>query len=253
MIEPISDADLHAFIDDRLDPLRRLEVADHLAQHPEQAARVMGDVRSQEALRILFAEARWPVANRTVAAARKLERAFRTRQVFYWTARAAGVVLLVGLGWFAHLKAGAFDLVDHDRSGQKAFVVDAVHAYRTQLLRAQMNSFASTRIYDPKEIRAVTEIVMPPLLPGWQVTDVEVVPTHEGAGIEAMITTDSNGGVALFAARTDQDATIPPTVAKSETETTVYWQQGAVLYALTGTGDEPRLQQLAAIFVNELD
>ncbi len=252
MIEPISEADLHAFVDNQLDPLRRVEIADFLAKHPEQAAQVMSDVGSRAALKVLFGEARWPVADRTVAAARRLERAFQGRQILHWAGRAAGVVLLVGIGWFAHLKAGAFDLVDHERDGQRAFVVDAVHAYRTQCLRAHMNSLASTKTYDPKEIRAVTAIAMPPLLPGWQVTDVEVVPTHQGPGIEAMMT-DSKGGVALFAARADQDATIPPTVTKSENETTVYWQQGIVLYALTGPGDEPRLQKLAAIFANELD
>jgi len=253
MVEPIGEADLQAFVDGEIEPLRRFEVADYLANHPAQAAQVMADIRSSAALKILYGEARWHLADGTVGAARKLQHGLHGRRFGFWVARAAGVVALIGFFYFAHLKAGAFEIPD-DQTGQPAFVVDAVHAYRTQLLLTHMTSMANMPDYDADEIRAVTEIVVPPLLPGIEVTNIQLVPTHARAGIDAMLQTESLNRIALFAVRADDDAVIPPTVSKSENETTIYWQQGSRWYALTGTDDEqPILQQLALNLSKEKD
>ena len=45
MSEPISEADLQAYIDDQLEPTRRIEVEGHLALHAEEAAQVMDGLR----------------------------------------------------------------------------------------------------------------------------------------------------------------------------------------------------------------
>ena len=190
MVEPIGEADLQAFVDGEIEPLRRFEVADYLANHPAQAAQVMADIRSSAALKILYGEARWHLADGTVGAARKLQHGLHGRRFGFWVARAAGVVALIGFFYFAHLKAGAFEIPD-DQTGQPAFVVDAVHAYRTQLLLTHMTSMANMPDYDADEIRAVTEIVVPPLLPGIEVTNIQLVPTHARAGIDAMLKTES--------------------------------------------------------------
>ena len=57
MTDPITEVDLHAFIDDQLLPERRLDVEDHLARHPEVAARVMADLRARDALKLAFGQA----------------------------------------------------------------------------------------------------------------------------------------------------------------------------------------------------
>ena len=44
MTDPITETDLHAFIDGQLDVARRIEVEDYLAKHPDAAARVMADL-----------------------------------------------------------------------------------------------------------------------------------------------------------------------------------------------------------------
>ena len=53
-LDPISDADLNAYVDDQLDMRRRIEVEDHLAHHPHVAAQVMADLRSCDELRLAF-------------------------------------------------------------------------------------------------------------------------------------------------------------------------------------------------------
>src|SRR4051812_9508923 len=54
MTDPITETDIHAFIDGQLDVARRIEVEDYLARHPEVAARVMADMRARDALALAF-------------------------------------------------------------------------------------------------------------------------------------------------------------------------------------------------------
>jgi anti-sigma factor RsiW len=54
MTDPITEDDLHAFVDDQLPTERRLDVEDHLVRHPEIAARVMADLRARDALKLVF-------------------------------------------------------------------------------------------------------------------------------------------------------------------------------------------------------
>jgi anti-sigma factor RsiW len=62
-IHPVTESDLLAFVDGRLQPRRRDEVADHLAQCPRDAHRIAADLALLEGLRMLFGRrAQPPVA-----------------------------------------------------------------------------------------------------------------------------------------------------------------------------------------------
>lgn len=52
-VPPVGEADLLAYVDDRLSPARRREVEDYLADHPEHAHRVAADMAILEGLRLL--------------------------------------------------------------------------------------------------------------------------------------------------------------------------------------------------------
>ena len=54
-LTPSPKADLLAYVDDQLDPARRIEVEEHLAHDPEAAARVMADLKDRDTLRLLHA------------------------------------------------------------------------------------------------------------------------------------------------------------------------------------------------------
>jgi anti-sigma factor RsiW len=45
--DPVTDADLDAYVDDQLDVARRIEVEAFLSARPEAAARVMSDLRTR--------------------------------------------------------------------------------------------------------------------------------------------------------------------------------------------------------------
>lgn len=94
--EPVSDNDLHAFVDGQLDEKRRREVAAYLAENTEAAARVAAYRAQNEALKVLFEPALSEPVPRRLGLPASSRRALHAR----WAA-AAAVLLIAGgvLGW----------------------------------------------------------------------------------------------------------------------------------------------------------
>jgi anti-sigma factor RsiW len=80
MVDPITEADLHAFIDGQLDVTRQIEVEDYLAHRPEVTAQLMADMRARDVLKLAFADEPARPSRRELEAARRLERSFAWRQ-----------------------------------------------------------------------------------------------------------------------------------------------------------------------------
>ncbi|WP_288584307.1 zf-HC2 domain-containing protein, partial [uncultured Methylobacterium sp.] len=113
-MDPITEADLNAYIDGQLDLGRRIEVEEHLSARPEVAARVMADLHTRDALCAAFGSARdgavraGPTPERLAAAARRLDRSLTWRRVGARLQRAAVIAMLVGTGWLLHNETGDF-------------------------------------------------------------------------------------------------------------------------------------------------
>ncbi len=193
MIDPVTEADLNAYIDGQLDLGRRIEVEGHLADNPEIAARVMADLRGRDALSAAFAPAHpnlrpAPVPERIAAAARRLDRALVWRRIGARFQRAAVIAMLVGAGWLMHAETGSFGVPGLEAAPHSpAFVEDAIQARQTALVRARMASQRPTPAYDRKEVEAATGITLPDLPQDWQVHDLQVFPARSGAGVEVAI------------------------------------------------------------------
>jgi anti-sigma factor RsiW len=86
---------------------------------------------------------------------------------------------------------------------------------------------------------------MPRLKDDWRLSDVQSYPSQAGASIEATLVAGELGQLSLFATHTAQDQSIRPTVSRSESETTVYWQRGSTFYALTGKRPEKVMRSIA--------
>jgi anti-sigma factor RsiW len=248
MTDPITEADLHAFVDDQLDMARRLEVEDHLARHPEVAARIMADMRARDALALMFGgrpERRPPLP--VLAAARRLERGLAWRRLGLRLRRAAAVAVLVGAGWLAHAQVGLFEIADSEATPTPpAFVEDARHSHQTALIRARMASQPEVPGYDPAEILAETGIALPELPRDWRVIDAQVFPSRLGHSVELALEAEPLGLVSIFAARSGSFGVIAPTLTRSGQGATVYWQSGELVYALTGAAPEAALEQASA-------
>jgi anti-sigma factor RsiW len=245
MSDPITEADLLAYVDEQLDPGRRIEVEDYLAHHPAAAMQVMADLKHRDALRLTFAASlpRPPEAMLEVAG--RLERALGWRVLGLRLRRVAAVVALIGLGWFAHGQVG-LGISDSEASPKPpAFVEDAVHSHETALLRARMVSQYKTADYDPAEILAETGIELPALPGEWRVLDAQVFPSRGGHSVEMAIDAGDLGRMSLFAARVPTFDVIAPRLARFDRTKAVYWQTGPLAYALTGTGSDEAVEQAA--------
>ncbi|MCR5878153.1 anti-sigma factor [Phenylobacterium sp. J367] len=234
----IDDLDLNAFMDGQLDETGRRAALNRLAQDPEAAARLMGDMALAHALRTLAEAETADPSPALTASARRLQRGLAWRPYRRWAARAASLAAVFVAGFWA----GAADMPV--APGAPAFVADAIASHRTALLRAAMTSQPETPRYDADEIRAATDIALPPRPAGWRVTDAQVYPSAEGPSVGLSFATPS-GAVSLFAFRTDERRTIAPTTIRSEPGQVSYWQEGDLAFALIGRMPAGRLEAAA--------
>jgi anti-sigma factor RsiW len=252
-VDPITETDLHAYIDDQLGVQRRIEVEAHLSRHPEMAARMMADLRGRDELRLALADQ--PVVERlaTYDAARKLSRAL-SRDVFFGRLRrVATVAAFVAIGWFGHAEFGTLGIGQSIASAQPpAYVEDAARSHRTALVRASMHSQPVAPHIDREEIRSATAIVVPDLPAAWQVRDVQIFPSTYGPSVEMAIDSDSLGRLSLFAVRPGSFNVRQTTAASTQEVTAVYWQIGEVAYALVGKAESRALEEAAANLVKTL-
>ena len=89
---PITEADLHAFVDGQLTPERQHEIAAYLASRIDEAQRVDSYRAQKRELRALFA----PVLDEALPA--RLQRAARPRTPWYLQRLAAGVLIAIASG-----------------------------------------------------------------------------------------------------------------------------------------------------------
>lgn len=237
-IDPVSDEDLQAYVDDQLTVARRIDVEAYLSANPSAASRVMADLRIRDELRLSLAETPRGASTATARiatteAARRLERALSRERWLRGLRIAATVALLIGAGWFANAQFGHLGVSRVVASDlPPAYVDDAVRAHRTALVRAGMPSQRAGQGYDPAEIRAATAIVMPALPEGWQVEDVQVFPSAFGPSVELAVKTKDLGTVSLFAVRPGGFDVVPATSVPKDELNAAYWQMGEVAYAL---------------------
>ncbi|MBZ9960210.1 MULTISPECIES: anti-sigma factor [unclassified Mesorhizobium] len=251
-IDPVTDADLDAYVDDQLDVSRRIEVEAFLSARPEEAARVMSDLRMRDELRVALAGSGMarPV---TTDAARRLERGLARGRIFGVLQRAAAVAAFVAAGWLANGIVGPMSVTRVVASPQPpAYVDEAVRAHRTTLVRESMSSQAEAPNYNAGEIRAATAIVMPSLPKDWKVRDVQVYPSRFGPSVEMAVETKEMGLVSLFAIRPGTFDVVKPTVAPSGDISSAYFQIGEVAYAVVAQSQVRDLDRAAETLARTL-
>lgn len=248
MIDPITEADLHAFIDHQLEAARGIEVEEYLARNPELAARTIADMRARHMLRRALDVCDDHPSPALLIAARRLERALGWRRVVLRIRSLAACVLLVGIGWFAHSHIGIFHVGDsHALPKLPAFVEDARRSHETSLLRSHMASQRYNEDYNPAEIRAETGISLPNLPPDWRVIDTEIFPSSSGQSVEVALDAGKLGRASLFASRpTDAPGSTPLTTIGGPKATTAYWENNGLAFALTGSASEGALTKAAS-------
>ncbi|MCM8730077.1 anti-sigma factor family protein [Hephaestia sp. GCM10023244] len=232
--DAVSELEIHAYIDDELEPVRRMAVEEYLARDGAAAARVMADLRLRSALGLALHDDR-PLGPTMVTSAERLRQRIARRR---WRWRG-----VVGLASAAAVAAFLIPSVLQD--DVPAYVGDAVMSHRIGLMRAAMPSQVENAHFDAHEVMRSTNIRMPVLPDGWQITDVQLFPADSGPALQIMIRTDAARVVSMFAQRSGRDEATEPVAIQRGDDAVAYWNRDGVGYALVGAEPAAEIDRAA--------
>ncbi|RWX80779.1 anti-sigma factor [Neorhizobium lilium] len=251
-VEAVNETDLDAYVDNQLDTPARLRVENHLARHPDVAARVMADLGMRTTLKLALQTEQTNSSPATREAARRLTASLEGRRMWTSLQRIAAIAVLISIGWFANSSIGPFGPSEVNASTHPpAFVEQALRAHQTSLVREAMPSQPEVKTYDREEIRAATAILMPKLPKDWQVVDVQIFPSDFGPSVEATIEKDGMR-LSLFAVRPGHFGVEPVKDLKMSNAEAAWWQIGEIAYALVSSNPEAGLSDEAELLKNSL-
>lgn len=251
----ITDEDLDHFVDGRLDPERRAEVAAYLAEHPEVAEEIEAYGRLNALLcdqfeavleepvpaRLLRTAARGRVASRT-----GLKRVLRVAATVVLSAAVGGIG-----GWLwreATIEPPAGS--DFARQAASAHRVYAPELQRPVEITAeqepQLLAWLSRRVGARIEAPRLADV-------GYRLIGGRLLPTAEGAAAQFMYENAAGTRITLYL-RTDLRNTrdIEFQIARERDVNVWYWLEGPRGYALSGELDQRELLKIAEVLYDEL-
>ncbi|WP_134681829.1 anti-sigma factor family protein [Paracoccus ravus] len=235
----VSEFDLNAYVDDQLDEWQRLNVEEFLARHPNEAARVMQDIRIRRELRLALATGSAPSGRQRALAAR-FDRAVRRDQRLRRMVRIVPVIVLLATGWLAHEGFGPLSVGRVVAAQQPAPVVAAALAAReASLIRLPMRSQPQTPDLDPAELRAATGILLPAFDRDWQMRDAQIFPSPQGPGVEIVFDAGDLGRVTHFAVRTGGFDVTLPHLEEHRGQNVAWFQLGETAHVLIAESGPP--------------
>ncbi len=266
---PVSEAELHGFVDGGLDRGRREAVKAFLAESPADAARVETWRRQNETIRAAFASLETlppPFASGTGGAAASSLAACWVREqsevhasTHVWRERwfaqliglafASGAVLTAGTAYLAGrvpLPHGVpLSSNDPGAAGtNEAFAAQAIAA-----LRASGQPPAPAGL-SPKEKRQAQDLAAPllPNLPvsyGLKLSGVRAMPGEQGQMLCLFYTRPDAGPLALCAEKTLGPSETEARLSGSYPSAAISWRQKGANYALAGALPAPELRAVA--------
>jgi len=250
---PVTEDELHAYVDGELPADRTEAVATWLAAHPEQAATVAAWRAQAEAIRARYGA----VAQEPVPARFKLEQIMRQggsrRSLAAFAAAAAIVAFIAGgtTGWFARgasATPNSFNAITADAlDAYKLYVVEVRHPVEVPgSERAHMTQWLSKRFGAALQVPDLESIglklVGGRLLPG---------PTGEAAAFY-MYESASGERFTIYCAK----ATTPESALRYKSEersAAFYWVDDKVAYVVSGPADRDRLEKVTKTVYEQVD
>jgi anti-sigma factor RsiW len=250
---PVTEDELHAFVDNELPPERRGDVEAWLAAHPDDAERVQSWRAMAEALHARYDT----VANEPVPKRLELERLVRPPRKWVYGAIAASLLAFVaggGTGWLAHGAAAS-------PTTFQAFTDDAVDAHRLYVVevrhpvevpgdeRAHLQSWLTKRcgwtVRAPELSATGLKLVGGRLLPG---------PT--GPASFLMYESASGERFTIYTAKASTETTQMRYTAQDRNgakDGALFWADRGVGYVVSGTSDRERLAQVARLVYDQTE
>lgn len=249
--ETIDERDLHAYVDGLLDDHRARKVEDYLKRHPEKASEVQDYIEYNNLLRKAYEhEADEPVPQRLLSILNRPGRSI-------WPAmgKVAAVVVLcaisAGGGWVGAYKNGGIV------SKEDGMVRNFLHqvAINTEppfeampVQKLEINAGAQADPLNWLTQKVALEMQAPNLTQaGYTLERRRLVTRGPQEFVELRYTNSSGDPIKLYMkTRWEKDA---PTIefAQKENQSIAYWQEGPLVYALSGSLDRTRAAKIAEL------
>ncbi len=249
---PVTEDELHAFVDDELPTERRADVEAWLAAHPDDAERV----RSWRSMADLLHARYDAVVEEPVPQRLELERLTRQSQARPWmygAVAAALVAFIAGgsVGWFARGASAS-------SPGFQTFALDALDAHRTYVVevrhpvevtgdeRAHLQQWLSKR---------VGYAITPPDLnsSGLKLVGGRLLPGPDAPAAFFMYETASGERFTLYTSRATKIDTTQMRYAAQDKDGAMFWADKGVGYVVSGTSDKERLNKVARAIYEQTD
>ncbi len=232
---PVSEDDLHAYVDRLLDVARQSEVAAYIEAHPDIARRVEGFVRQRELLRRTLG----PVTEEPVPSQLSLPRliAARPRRQFTAWRVAAAMVLLIaagaGGGWIARgvtlpPSGGVLALAEEASDSYRVFGTDQARPVEIEAENRQdLVRWISNRLQHP--------VAVPDLAAsGYRFIGGRLVATPHGPAGLLMYDDDKGGRIAMLMRPMESDKEAPMVQHDQGRMAAFAWAQHGVGYSVVG-------------------
>jgi len=247
--ETIDERDLHAYVDGLLDDHRARKVEEYLKRHPEKTTEVQDYIEFNKLLRKAYEhETDKPVPQRLLSVLNR-----PVRNIWPAVSKVAAVVILCALsaggGWLGAYQSGGVV------SKEDGMVRNFLHqvALNTEPLfeampvqKLEINTETQTDPLNWLTQKVALEMQAPNLTQvGYTLERRRLVTRGPQEFVELKYTNSSGDAIKLYMkTRWEKDA---PTIefAQKENQSIAYWQEGPLVYALSGALDRGRAAKIA--------
>jgi anti-sigma factor RsiW len=246
---PVTEDELHAYVDNELPAERRGDVEAWLTAHPDDAERVQSWRAMAEALHARYDA----VADETVPKRLEIERLVRQPRKWVYGAIAATLAAFVaggGAGWMARGAAAS-------PSAFQNLTLDALDAHRLYVVEVrhpvEVPGSERTHLQQWLTKRCGWDVRAPELgATGLKLVGGRLLPGPTGPASFLMYETASGERFTLYASRAKTE-TAQMRYTAAENSGAMYWSEAGVGYVLSGPIDKDRLNQVARLVYDQTE
>src|SRR5437899_7898777 len=246
---PVTEDELHAYVDDELPAERRGDIEAWLATHPDDAERVRSWRAMADALHARYDA----IADEPVPKRLEIEQLVRQPRKWIYGAIAAALVAFIaggGVGWLAHGVAAS-------PSTFQNFTLDALDAHRLYVVevRHPVEVPGSERAHLQQWLtkRCGWDVRAPELdATGLKLVGGRLLPGPTGPASFLMYESASGERFTLYASRAKVDAA-QMRYTTAENSGAMYWSEDGVGYVVSGPVDKERLKQVARLIYDQTE
>jgi anti-sigma factor RsiW len=251
---PVTEDELHAYIDGELPADRKEAVASWLAAHPEQAALVASWRAQAESIRARYGG----VVEEPVPERLKLDQVLKNDRAAgrSWAAMAAAAAVVAFLfggtaGWMARGASAAapngFDVFANEAlDAYKLYVVEVRHPVEVPgNERAHMTQWLSKRLGEELRVPDLQSI-------GLKLVGGRLLPGPTGAAAFYMYESPSGERFTIYCAKAGETQTALRYTSE-EQFAAFYWVDGTIAYVVSGPADRERLESVTKTVYEQVD